>query len=59
MYLWCFFLIIKATDEVGFPAIAYEFVKEALLLYESEITDSKVQVQVKLFCLLLLPITGS
>ena len=39
---------LQATDEVGFPAIAYEFVKEALLLYESEITDSKVQVQVNI-----------
>ena len=38
---------MQATDEAGFPAIAYEFVKEALLLYESEISDSKVQVQVK------------
>jgi len=36
---------LQATDEGGFPAIAYEFVKEALLLYESEISDSKVQVQ--------------
>lgn len=37
--------LLQATDESGFPAIAYEFVKEALLLYESEISDSKVQVQ--------------
>ena len=34
---------MQATDECGFHAIAYEFVKEALLLYESEITDSRVQ----------------
>jgi len=35
----------QATDECGYHAIAYEFVKEALLLYETDITDSKVQTQ--------------
>lgn len=34
----------QATDECGFHAIAYEFVKEALLIYECELTDSRVQV---------------
>jgi vacuolar protein sorting-associated protein 35 len=35
----------QAADECGFNAIAYEFVKEALLLYECEISDSKLQVR--------------
>lgn len=34
----------EATDECGYHAIAYEFVKEALLLYECEISESKAQV---------------
>ena len=34
----------QATDEFGYHAISYEFVKEALLIYECEITDSKAQV---------------
>jgi vacuolar protein sorting-associated protein 35 len=36
----------QVADEYGFPAISYEFMKEALLVYESEITDSKAQVRV-------------
>ncbi len=36
----------QAADEFNFPAIAYEFMKESLLVYESEITDSKAQVRV-------------
>eukprot|EP01039_Chlorochromonas_danica_P006012 gene6012-6622_t len=35
----------QSADECAFHAIAYEFVKEALLIYESEITDSRIQVQ--------------
>jgi len=35
---------LKATDECAFHPIAYEFVKEALLIYECELTDSRVQV---------------
>ncbi|KAJ1402812.1 vacuolar protein sorting-associated protein 35-like protein [Ochromonadaceae sp. CCMP2298] len=35
----------QATDECGFHAIAYEFVKEALLLYENDITDSRSQTR--------------
>lgn len=35
----------QAADDCGFHAIAYEFVKEALLLYECEISDSKSQVR--------------
>lgn len=34
----------QAADACEFSAIAYEFLKEALLLYESDITDSKAQV---------------
>ena len=42
--MFCYYFYSQATDECGFHAIAYEFVKEALLLYESDITDSKVQI---------------
>jgi hypothetical protein len=42
--MWKILCLLQATDECGFNAIAYEFVKEALLLYENDITDSKVQV---------------
>eukprot|EP01035_Chromulina_nebulosa_P024942 gene24942-32502_t len=35
----------QAADQCLYPAIAYEFVKEALLIYESDITDSKSQVR--------------
>lgn len=34
----------QAADHCRFSAIAYEFVKEALLLYECEVTDSRQQV---------------
>jgi len=34
----------QATDEFGYHAISYEFVKEALLIYECEISESKAQV---------------
>lgn len=34
----------QAADQSRFSAIAYEFVKEALLLYECEVTDSRQQV---------------
>mmetsp|Transcript_5371 Transcript_5371/g.8855 ORF Transcript_5371/g.8855 Transcript_5371/m.8855 type:complete len:812 (+) Transcript_5371:25-2460(+) len=34
----------QAADECQFSAIAYEFIKEGLLVYECEITDSKTQV---------------
>ena len=34
----------QAADECVYSAIAYEFLKEALLIYESEISDSKQQV---------------
>lgn len=42
MYL--FLQAAQAADACTFHAIAYEFVKEALLIYECEITDSRVQV---------------
>lgn len=35
----------QAADECGFNAIAYEFVKEALLLYESDVSENKAQVR--------------
>lgn len=35
----------QAADQCGFHAIAYEFVKEGLLIYECEITESKTQVR--------------
>lgn len=34
----------QAADQCNFSAIAYEFVKEALLIYECEVTDSRQQV---------------
>ena len=34
----------QAADECNYSAIAYEFIKEGLLVYESDITDSKTQV---------------
>lgn len=34
----------QAADDFGYHAISYEFVKEALLIYEQDITDSKLQV---------------
>jgi vacuolar protein sorting-associated protein 35 len=34
----------QAADECQYSAIAYEFVKEGLLVYETEISDSKTQV---------------
>jgi len=34
----------QSADDCAFHAIAYEFAKEALLIYESDITDSKSQV---------------
>lgn len=38
----------QQADACRFSAIAYEFVKEALLLYECEITDSRQQVRIPL-----------
>ena len=38
------FYFCKAADECGYAAIAYEFVKEGLLIYEAEVSDSKAQV---------------
>ena len=35
----------QAADEFAYAAIAYEFMKEALLIYESEISESKAQVR--------------
>ena len=35
-----------AASIAPFQAIAYEFMKEALILYETDITDSKAQVRV-------------
>jgi vacuolar protein sorting-associated protein 35 len=35
----------QAADACNFSAIAYEFVKEGLLIYECEISDSKAQVR--------------
>jgi vacuolar protein sorting-associated protein 35 len=35
----------QAADEFAYSAIAYEFFKEALLIYESEVSDSKAQVR--------------
>ena len=35
----------QAADQCNFSAIAYEFVKEGLLIYECEISDSKAQVR--------------
>ena len=35
----------QAADEFAYSAIAYEFFKEALLIYEGEVSDSKQQVQ--------------
>lgn len=34
----------QAADDCGYHAIAYEFAKESLLIYECEITDSRAQV---------------
>jgi vacuolar protein sorting-associated protein 35 len=34
----------QLADDCNFSAIAYEFIKEALLIYECEITDSRLQV---------------
>jgi len=34
----------QAADECSYHAIAYEFIKEALLIYECEVTDSRQQV---------------
>lgn len=36
----------QCADQCLYPAIAYEFVKEGLLIYESDISDSKSQVRV-------------
>lgn len=35
----------QAADEMTFSAIAYEFVKESLLLYETDVSESKAQVR--------------
>ena len=35
----------QAADACNFSAIAYEFVKEGLLIYECEISESKSQVR--------------
>ncbi len=35
----------QSADDCSFHAIAYEFAKEALLIYECEISDSRAQVQ--------------
>merc|ERR1711871_590201 len=35
----------QAADEFAYAAIAYEFMKEALLIYENDISDSKAQVR--------------
>lgn len=40
-----FLLFIQAADECQYHAISYEFIKDAFLLYESEISDSKAQVR--------------
>lgn len=37
--------VCQAADECNYSAIAYEFVKEGLLIYESEVSDSKAQVR--------------
>lgn len=42
--LQLFLQAAQAADDFGYHAISYEFVKEALLIYETDITDSKVQV---------------
>jgi vacuolar protein sorting-associated protein 35 len=46
----------QAADEFSYSAIAYEFFKEALLIYESEISDSKAQVN-NIFLKLLFIVT--
>jgi len=35
----------QAADDCNLHAIAYEFIKEALLLYEGEISDSRAQIR--------------
>jgi vacuolar protein sorting-associated protein 35 len=40
-----FLPIYQAANECEYRGIAYEFMKDAFLLYESEITDSKTQVR--------------
>jgi len=46
MALKLFLSAAQAADEFNYSAIAYEFLKEALLTYESEVTDSKAQMRV-------------
>lgn len=43
--LGLFLLAAQSADQCMFHAIAYEFFKEALLIYESDITESKAQVR--------------
>jgi hypothetical protein len=38
-------MCMQAADQCNFSAIAYEFVKEGLLIYECEISDSKAQIR--------------
>jgi vacuolar protein sorting-associated protein 35 len=43
--LGLFLLAAQSADQCMFHAIAYEFFKEALLIYESDISESKAQVR--------------
>ena len=43
-YLQLYLLAAKAADDCGLNNIAYEFFKEAPILYEEEIVDSRKQV---------------
>lgn len=50
-----FLLAAQAADECQYAAISYEFIKEGLLIYEAEISDSKAQVNAltSIICTLL------
>lgn len=39
-----FLMASLSADDCSYAAIAYEFIKEALLIYESDVTDSRQQV---------------
>lgn len=41
--LFCVF-IVQASDQCGFEEITYEFVAQAFLVYEDQISDSKQQI---------------
>ena len=41
-----FLIAAQSADSCQFHAIAYEFIKEALLIYETDIIDSKSQVKI-------------